>query len=391
MTMATFSRTTRTSQSCSAVRNRWNISKTLSNGLFAVASLGVVLIVGCQGCHHYGEDGKPDEPKIVTTDVQSLGGAGSTFVDPLISRWSKDYGVLHKIQVNYRPIGSGGGIDELKRGFLTFAASDAALTDDQLSGMRPILQIPVTGGPVCVSYNVPNLSSPLKFSGKTLANIFSGEISNWNNSAIARENPGVKLPDRAIIVVHRSDGSGTTSIFTTYLSRVSAEWEAKAGHGLAVKWPAGIGVNGSKNVVATVKGTAGSIGYFELSYAKEAGLPVASIQNKAGEFVAPSPESASLAITAFNDALLKDLRTPVVDPPASAKGAYPISGLTYVLIPRNDNIPGVQRAFKDFITYAITKGQDSAEELSYSKLPEPIQQQSVSLLAQLTENDQPLK
>ena len=362
-------------------------SRVFWTGLLAFASLGALVTAGC----NYSEDGKQEEPKFAATQVQTFGAAGSTFVAPLISRWAKDYQGLHQVQVNYRAIGSGGGIRELKQGLLTFAASDAPLGDDELKGMRPIVQIPVTAGPVSVIYNLPSMNLPLRLSGKTLAGIYSGDIISWQDPAIVRENPGTKLPHAAIIVVHRSDGSGTTDIFTNYLSSVSPDWAKKTGSGLSVNWLVGIGADGSKNVLSTVKQTAGTIGYLELSYAKEAGLPVASIQNKAGEFIVPSPESASLAINAFSDALAKDLRTPIVDPPASAKGAYPISGMTFVLIPKDNPISGEQQVFKDFITYAITSGQDSASELSYTKLPSPIQQQSQTLLAQLTDNGQPIK
>jgi phosphate transport system substrate-binding protein len=337
------------------------------------------------------EEGKIDQPKIVTTQVQTFGGVGSTFVDPLITHWSADYAKLHQVQINYRPIGSGGGIAELKQGIPTFAASDAPLSDDQLKGMAPILQIPVTAGPVCVTYNLPGLSAPLRLSGRALAAIFSGEAISWQDPLIAAENPGARLPHAAIIVVHRSDGSGTTGIFTSYLNSVSPEWAKKSGHGLTVAWAAGIGVDGSKNMLNTVKQNPGTIGYLELNYAKEAGLPVASIQNKAGEFVVPSPGSASLAVIAFNDALQKDLRAPIVDPPSTARGAYPITGMTYVLIPRDDSVLGERQAFKDFIAYAITTGQDLAEALSYAKLPSPVQAQSQTLLAQMTDKGQPLK
>lgn len=244
---------------------------------------------------------------------------------------------------------------------------------------------------MCVTYNLPTVSAPLKLSGKTLAAIFSGDVISWQDPAIASENPGVKLPHAAIIVVHRSDGSGTTSIFTDYLSSASASWSAKVGHGISVNWPVGLGEDGSAKVIATVKENPGTVGYAELSYAKQAALPVASVQNKAGEYVAPSPASASLAIDAFEDALAKDLRTPIVNPPASARGAYPISGLTYVLIPRDNTFEGQQRAFRDFIEYAITQGQGSAEEMYYSRLPVPVQQKSQALLAQLSENGHPLQ
>lgn len=373
-----------------ASRRRSKQHALLTASLIVSACTLLLSLVGCNGCNHYGEDGKPEQLTYATTDVHSFGGVGSTFVDPLITRWMKDYGTAHKVNINYRPIGSGAGITEFKKGQTTFAATDAPLDDDQLKGMPEILQIPITAGPVCVIYNVPGLSAPLRLTGKTLASIFLGDIKNWRDPSIVAENPGAKLPDLKIVLVHRSDGSGTTNIFTRYLSSVSPAWSARLGHGLSVNWIAGMGANGSNSLLGIVKQDPGTIGYIELSYAKQAGIPVASIQNRAGEFVVPSPESASLAITAFTDALAKDIRTAVVDPPASAKGAYPISGITYVLIPRDDSVLGARRAFKDFVQYGITSGQDSAEELSYAKLPGPIQQQSQSILNQMTDNGKPM-
>lgn len=178
--------------------------------LMALAGFCFLSATGC----NYSEDGKTDEPKLAATDIQSYGGDGSTFVAPIMERWATDYAKVHKVQINYRPIGSGGGISELKRGGPTFAASDAPLGHDQLKDLPPILQIPVTAGPVCIAYNLPGLGAPLRLNGKTLAGIFAGTIISWQDPAISTENPGVKLPHAAIIVVHRSDGSGTTSILT---------------------------------------------------------------------------------------------------------------------------------------------------------------------------------
>lgn len=360
--------------------------------LMTLVAGGLTLsIAGCTGCHHYGEDGKPPEEPVATTDVQSFGGVGSTFVDPLITRWMKDYGTAHKVQINYRPIGSGAGIEEIKKYHTSFAATDAPLDDEQLKGMSPILQIPITAGPVCVIYNLPGLSAPLRLSGKTLGAIFAGDIHNWQDPSILAENPGAKLPHAGIALVHRSDGSGTTSIFTRYLSSVSPSFAKRTGQGLSVNWIGGMGANGSSALLGVVKQNPGTIGYIELSYAQKVGLPVASIQNKAGQYVVPTPESASLAVSAFTEALATDVRTPVVDPPASAKGAYPIAGITYALIDRDDSVLGFRQAFKDFIHYGITSGQDSAEELSYSKLPGPLQQESQAILDQMTDNGKPLK
>ena len=275
------------------------------------------------GCNVNSEDYSSKEPTFATTNIGRFGAAGSTFLAPLFSRWSSDYVKTHHMLVNYRPIGSGAALNELKQGFLTFAASDAPLTDDQLKDLPPLVQIPVAAGPVCIIYNLPGLGTPLKLRGRVLAEIFAGEVKDWDDPAIARDNSRVKLPHEPITVVHRVDGSGTTSIFTTYLSAESQSWSTKPGHGLSVEWPVGLGENGSKAVLDTVKQTLGAIGYLELSYAKDAGLPVASIQNSAGEFIAPTPASAALAIDAFSDALMKELRTPIVDPPCIRQGGIP--------------------------------------------------------------------
>lgn len=361
----------------------------LSASVIIVTALALLFVTGCT---NYSEDGKPPaEPTFGSTQVRTFSAAGSTFIAPLMSRWSADYEKAHNVRVNYRSIGSGAGLSELKQGLLTFAVSDAPLNDAQLKDLPPLVQVPVTAGPVCVIYNLPGLNNPLRLSGKTLADIYSGVISGWQDPAIVRENPGTKLPHTAITVVHRADGSGTTSIFTGYLSAVSASWSANAGHDLAVNWPIGIGAVGSQNVLRDVQQQPGAIGYLELSYARQAGLPVSSIQNQAGEFIVPSPTGAGLAINAFADALAQDLRAPVLNPPASAKAAYPITGLTYVLIPRDDRTVGEQRAFRDFIAYALTNGQNTAEELSYTKLPASVQQKSQTLLTYLTEDGHPLQ
>jgi phosphate transport system substrate-binding protein len=360
----------------------------------ALVSLAICIAIFVGGRNHYGEDGKPDDVKVTaTSNTRWLSAGGSTFIEPLIDRWDSDYGKSHSLHINYLPVGSGGGIDRLRKGYGAFAASDAPLADDQLRDLPPIVQFPVTAGPVCVTYNLPGLKTALRLSGTTLAGIYAGVIVGWQDPAIARDNPGIAIPHAGIIVVHRSDGSGTTSIFTNYLSKVSETWKAKGGgQGLSVNWPIGIGENGSSAVLSAVKGSVGAIGYLELAYAKGAGMPVASIQNRAGDFIAPSPASAFLAVNASIDVLAKDLRTPIIDPPATANGAYPITGLSFILIPKdNKGLPGDQAALRDYIAYALSTGQEVAEELSYAKLPPPVQQQGQALLSQLTQNGQPLR
>ncbi len=352
------------------------------------ALLSLLLTLGCSPNSSTAEGAASSASQPTTV----IGAAGSTFVAPLMAKWVSAYQQSHpKVQVNYRPIGSGAGIEEMRKGYLSFGATDAPLSDDQTKGMSPVVQVPASAGPVCVVYNLPNLSAPLRLSAKTLSEIFLGNIISWQDPAIAKDNPGAELPRAAVIVVHRSDGSGTTNIFTSYLAKISHDWSSKPGHGLSVTWPTGLGAEGSSGVLAIVKQAPGTIGYLELNYAKQNGVPVASIQNQAGHFVPPSPGSVAAAISAFSDALAKDVRTPIVDPPASAADAYPISGLSFILIPKDRSAADEQEAIKSFVAFVISTGQDSAEELSYAKLPEPVQKQSQELLSQLTANGQPLK
>ena len=358
---------------------------------FSIATLlGVVLLAGC---NYPGEETVKEKDFSTSATVQTaFGAAGSTFAGPIMSRWIRVYQQAHPgTQVNYRPIGSGAGIDELKQGTLEIAASDAPLTDEQVRDMFPVVQVPVAAGPVCAVYNLPGLKAPLRLSGTTLAGIFSGNIISWQDPAIARENPGVSLPHLAIIVVHRADGSGTTSIFTSYLSKVSPAWSQAVGHGLSVNWPAGIAQKGSGGVLDFVKANVGTITYAELNYAKEHQLPVASIQNRAGTYIAPSPASASAAIEAFGADLDKDMRAPIIDPPASAKEAYPITGLTFFLFAKDGSDAAERQAMRSFILYAINDGQNAAEGLDYARLPKAIRDRAAALLGEMTANGQPLK
>jgi phosphate transport system substrate-binding protein len=302
-------------------------------------------------------------------NVQIIG-AGSTFVYPLMSRWIADYSQAHPgVQINYQSIGSGGGIQQLKRGLVDFGATDAALDDDNLKEMPALVQVPETAGPVCITYNLPQLKQPLKLSAKTLSGIYLGTIKNWSDPAIKQENAGVAMPNQNIIVVHRSDGSGTSNIFTTYLGAVNPDWKSKVGVGMSVAWPLGIGGKGSEGVTGLVKQNPGAIGYVELTFALENKLPVVQMENKAGKFIAPTAAGASAAIDAYSAELHKDVRIPIVDPPASAPDAYPISGLTFLLVPITPKDMSKGAKTKDFIEYVIGDGQAVSEPLHYSKLP----------------------
>ena len=318
------------------------------------------------------------------TQERTIIGAGSTFINPVMTHWIADFQSSHPgVQINYQSIGSGGGIQQLKKGLVDFGASDAALDDQQLRDMPALVQVPESAGPVCITYNLPELKNPLKLNPAVLAGIYMGDIKTWQDPQIRKDNPGEKLPKTAIVVAHRSDGSGTTNIFTTYLAAVSQEWEKKVGKGISVSWPVGLGGKGSEGVTNSVKQTEGAIGYVELSYATENKLPVADIQNAAGEFVAPTAEGATAAIDAFHNQLAQDVRIPVVNPPATAKEAYPISGLTYLLVPKQGKTPEKEEVVKEFVQYTITDGQQAAASLQYSKIPESLVSQDGKLLGEL--------
>src|SRR5512142_581689 len=352
----------------SAHRNLHNVCYRMLS-LAAVLSLFVFLIA----CSSENKSGVVSPN--ANGNPNNITGAGSTFVYPVMSRWIADYQKENPaVRINYQSIRSGGGIQQLKKGLVDFGASDAALTDEQLKEMPPIVQIPESAGPVCITYTLPGIKQPLKLTPAALAGIYMGKIQSWHDAEIASTNPGVKLPTTPIVVAHRSDGSGTTNIFTTYLSAVSPDWKKNVGAAISVSWPAGLGGKGSEGVTGIVKQNPGSIGYVELTYALENHLPVAEIKNAAGEFVAPTAEGTTSAIQAFADELAKDPRLPIVNPPASAKNAYPISGLTYLLVPKQFKNEQKGQNVRNFVQYVITQGQSQAEKLHYAPLPESIVQ-----------------
>ena len=326
-----------------------------------------------------------------TSSNVALSGAGSTFVYPVMTRWIHDFSSAHaNVQINYQSIGSGGGIQQVKAKTVDFGASDAALTDQQLSAMLPVVQIPESAGPVCITYNLPGLTQPLQLSADALAGIFLGKIKTWKDPLLAKDNPGVKLPSVGIIVSHRSEGSGTTNIFTTYLTAVSPEWKQKVGAGPAVSWPVGIGGKGSEGVTGNIRNSAGAIGYVELTYAQQNHLPTAAIENAAGKYVQPTADGTTAAIAAFTSQLAQDPRVPIVNPPASAPDAYPISGLTFLIIPKDGPDKAKRTALKQFIQFIITDGQATAGTLSYAPLPDGVKQYDQQQLQQLTADGQPI-
>jgi phosphate transport system substrate-binding protein len=355
------------------VRRTLSVSRCF---IFAEIRLAAILLTGvltvaCNANH------QPAQTITIT-------GAGSTFINPAMTRWISTFESSHPgVQIDYQAIGSAGGIAQLKQGVVDFGASDAALNDEKLKDMPPLVQIPESAGPVCITYNLPELQSPLRLSGPTLAGIYLGEIKWWQDPAIQQDNEGVRLPNHPIAVVHRSDGSGTTNIFTTYLAKVSSEWANKVGQGTSVNWSAGAGGKGSAGVAEAVKQTPGGIGYVELAYAKENNLPAALVKNRSGAWIAPTAEGATAAVDAFQRELVKDVRIPVVDPPDSAPEAYPISGLTYLLVLKQAKDEAKQQIVKDFVQYIITEGQAAAQSLQYATLPLSLAGQDQKLLGEI--------
>jgi phosphate transport system substrate-binding protein len=321
-----------------------------------------------------------------------ISGAGSTFVYPVMTRWVQDFSQSHpNVQINYQSIGSGGGVQQVKSKTVDFGASDAPLSDQQLAEMLPVIQIPETAGPVCITYNLPGVSQPLQLSPESLSGIFLGNIKTWQDPRIVADNPGVSLPSQQIVVVHRADGSGTTNAFTTYLSAVSTDWQSKVGKGNNVSWPIGLGGKGSDGVTGQLRQAPGAIGYVELTYAEQNKLPVARIKNQAGNYIAPTAQSTTAAINAFSSQLSQDPRQPIVNPPAHASDAYPISTLTFLIIPRDGQDKAKRAALKSFIQYVVNDGQAIAGSLNYAPLPDGVKQYDQQQINLMTTAGQPIQ
>ena len=314
---------------------------------------------------------------------QSLTGAGATFPYPIYSKWFDAYKQKTGVEINYQSIGSGAGIQQVKAATVDFGASDAALSNDRLKEMpRKVVHIPTVAGAVVLAYNLPGVSAPLKLTPENVIGIYMGKITMWNDKAIAATNAGVALPAVPILAVHRSDGSGTTNIFTTYLAAVSGEWKELVGANTSVSWPSGVGGKGNEGVAGMVRQTPGAIGYVELAYAKQNRLAMAMLRNKAGNFAAPTLASTTAAVAASAEALAKDVRTPVAN--ASAPDAYPISGLTFLIVYQDSKDFKRARTLVDFINWAIHDGQSMVEALDYARLPESVVKVNEATLRTLT-------
>ncbi len=305
--------------------------------------------------------------------AQQINGAGGTFPAPIYNRWFQEYGQAHGLQINYQAIGSGGGIKDITAKAVDFGASDAPMTEAQLAAAPGILHIPTVAGPVCIAYNVPGIGPGVRFTGPVIADIFSGKITKWNDPAIEKLNPGTNFPGISIQPAHRSDGSGTTNIFTTYLSDVSDDWSASIGHGTAVRWPVGLGGKGNAGVAQLVKQNDGGIGYIELAYAVTNDITYGLVRNMKGKFIYPDVKDTSIAVSGVT--MPADFRKVAVN--TANPAGYPITGFTFILVYRD----GTKPAVKELLRWCLTDGQAEAAGLYYAPLPDNIRARALALLA----------
>ena len=311
-----------------------------------------------------------------------INGAGATFPAPLYQKWFSEYNKINpNIKFNYQPIGSGGGIKQFGEGTIDFGASDAFMKDDQIAKAPDVVHIPTVLGAVVVAYNVPGVTS-VRLSGEALASIFLGKLTKWNDPAIVADNPGVTMPDKAIVVARRSDGSGTNAIFTDYLSKVSPEFKNKVGSGTSVNWPVGLGGKGNDGVTGLVKSTPGAIGYVELAYALQQKLAVAELKNKDGHWVKASIESTTAAAAGVD--MPADYRVSITNAPG--KDAYPIAGFTWLLVHRDSHDTAKGTAIVNFLRWALTDGEKMAAPLDYAPLPRGVQERVLKTIDTLTVN-----
>jgi phosphate transport system substrate-binding protein len=321
---------------------------------------------------------------VLADSTLSLTGAGATFPYPMYSKWFSEY---HKkdpnIQINYQSIGSGGGIRQVTEGTVDFGASDGPMTDEQLKAYQdkhgfPVLHFPTVLGGVVPTYNIPGVSAELKFTPEALAGIYLGKITKWNDPAITGPNSGVNLPGEEIVVIHRSDGSGTTYIWADYLSKVSSEWKSKVGTSTSVNWPVGLGGKGNEGVSGLVKQTPDSIGYVELIYAIQNKMPYGSVKNSSGAFIKADLASVTAAAAGAAKNMPADFRVSITEAPG--KTAYPISSFTWLLIPSKFSDAGKRDAVKGFVKWMLADGQNYAEALSYAKLPKEVVTKEIKAL-----------
>ena len=305
-----------------------------------------------------------------TVQAQKLTGAGATFPYPIYSKWFSEYSAAHPgVQINYQSIGSGGGISQVTKGTVDFGASDMPMTDEMLSSSKiKLIHIPTVLGAVVPVFNVPGVSD-IRLSGETLADIYLGKISNWNDGNIAKDNPGVHLPDQKIIVVHRSDGSGTSFIFTDYLSKVNKEWAGGPGKGTSPSWPVGVGGKGNEGVAGLVRQLPGAIGYVELIYALQNHMTFGALKNASGNWVKGSIDGVTESAAGIKN-MPADYRISITNAPGA--DAYPISSFTYLLIPAHPADAAKEKVLKDMLSWIVSSGESEAASLSYAPLPKNV-------------------
>ena len=362
----------------------------MTRTLFALSILA--LAVGCGKSNGGAGDAplpgskKADAPPAAAGGKVTLTGAGATFPYPLYTKWIADYTKTQPdLQINYQSIGSGGGIRQITERTVDFGASDAPMSEEQLGKAPGMLHIPTCLGAVVLTYNVEGVPSGLKITPEAAAGIFLGKIKDWDDPQIAKENPGVKLPKKAIASVHRSDGSGTTKIFVDYLTAVSPEWKAGPGSGTSVSWPSGLGAKGNEGIAGQVTSTPGAIGYVELVYAAQNKLSYAAMKNAAGKFVMPTLESVTAAGASALAKMPDDLRVSIVN--AEGDAAYPIAGFTYMLLFKEQKDAVKGKALTSFLAWSLHEGQKLTQPLNYAPLPEELVKKADAKLRSVTGPD----
>jgi phosphate transport system substrate-binding protein len=305
--------------------------------------------------------------------AQNINGAGATFPYPIYSKWFSEYSQQHPtVKINYQSIGSGGGIRQVSEGTVDFGASDGPMTDQQLAGAKvKVMHIPTVLGAVVPVYNIPGVDKDLNFSSDVIADIYLGKISKWNDPRIVKDNPGVSLPDKSILPVYRSDGSGTTYIFTDFLSKVSSDWASKVGKNTSVKWPTGIGQKGNEGVAGMVRQSPYSFGYVELIYATQNKMSYGAVKNAAGKFLKASTDGVTAAAAAAAKTMPADYRVSITNAPGAT--SYPISSFTWLLIPTHSADPAKAKALADFLGWMLDHGEAEAAAMTYAPLPKPVQ------------------
>ena len=348
----------------------------------ALAMLGIGLLSACGGEN---KTAAGDSTKAASSGAVDLTGAGATFPNPIYGKWFSDYAAATGVKINYQSIGSGGRIKQIQEGTVDFGASDAPMSDAELQNAKggKVLHFPTVLGADVITYNLPDTTIHLRLTGEAISSIFRGDIKKWNDPRLASLNPGAKLPNQDVLVVHRSEGSGTTYIFTDYLSTVSPAWAKGPGRGKDVAWPVGLGGKGTEGVAGQVKQTPGSVGYVELAYAKQNQLPVALVQNANGKFVEPTIASISAAAEGAISKLGPDTdyRLTVVN--AAGDASYPISSMTWLLVYERQPDATKGKKLVDFMRWMYTTGQQSAPSLDYAPLPPSLAERLTARLASI--------